>query len=109
MTNRSTPANDYRAAAIELSKNAPANAKIVATGYLYLETVHQLGDGRVEAFPPEQAQHPGWRASFRGAEVPSGPFIWIGERGAPELQVILEDRRAALLYQNARALVFRVE
>jgi hypothetical protein len=108
-TNLDTPPNDYREAATALRKNAPANTKIVATGYLYLETVDQLGEERVEAFPPEQALHPGWRAQFRAAKVPSGSFIWTGERGAPELRTIVEQRRVALLYQNARAMIFRVD
>src|SRR5207248_1828166 len=74
------PVDDYRAAA-DYVRNAPG--EVVASGYLYLETVVQRP---AIAFPREQALHPGWRATATaGSELPAGPFIWIGERFAPEL------------------------
>ena len=47
------------------------------------------GHARVAAFPPEQAQHPGWRAlPPPGLQAPRGAFFWIGERRAPELAIL---------------------
>jgi hypothetical protein len=78
----------------------------VATGYCYLETIMN-GHARVTAFPPEQAIHPGWRALPKpGLHPPAGAFFWIGERNAPELAVIMRDRRIIQpLFVNDRALV----
>jgi len=65
------------------------------------------GHNRVTAFPPEQANHPGWRALPKpGLHPPPGAFFWIGERNAPELGVIMRDRRTIKpLFVNDRALV----
>lgn len=107
------PMSDYRVAAIELRRNAPPDEPIVATGYLYLESVHQFGEERVQAFPPEQAIHPGWRVPPRGnvntALLPRTSFLWIGERRAPELDAIRRERRVAVLFANERAAILRVE
>jgi hypothetical protein len=106
------PLSDYRLAAIALRQNAGANDQIVATGYLYLETVHQLGESRVRAFPPEQAEHPGWRVPSRDnasrASLPRGSFLWIGERGSAELELIRRQRETRLVYENPRALIVLV-
>lgn len=106
------PMNDYRLAAIALQQNAGTGEVIVASGYLYLETVHQLGDSRVRAFPEEQAQHPGWRVpdtSARNiASLPGGSFLWIGERGASEIEAIRRERDVRLVYQNSSAIIARV-
>lgn len=95
-------ADDYRRAARVLRGDEP----VVATGYLYLETIHRLGEERVRAYPAEQASHPGWRA-VNGEPFPQGRFLWIVERGAPELARL--DRRAAVVYANDRAVILRVE
>jgi hypothetical protein len=97
------PIDDYRAAA-ELV--AQAKEPVVASGYLYLETVSLRP---AIAYPPEQALHPGWRVNrWPGSEPPRGAFLWIGERRAPELEVIRRTRRVEPLYANARALVVKV-
>jgi hypothetical protein len=111
-THLERPLSLYRVAAIELRRNVAPQDRIVATGYLYLETVYQLGDLRVRAFPPEQGEHPGWRVPARRdvstASLPAHPFLWIGERRAPELDAIRRERVTHVLYENARALIVRV-
>jgi len=105
---RARPSDDYHAAARYLAEIATPGDTVVATGYLYLEAVNQLGD-RIAAFPAEQAQHPGWRAfAPPGSKPPDGTFLWIGERGAPELSLIRRVRSIQLLYANDRAMVARV-
>ena len=102
------PLDDYRAAALYLAHQAPLQERIVASGYLYLEAFAQLGS-RVVAFPPEQAQHPGWRATAAaGSGLPAGAFLWIGERAAPELLLIRRTRTVEPLFVNDRAMVARV-
>jgi hypothetical protein len=97
------PLDDYRAAA-EYARTAPG--PVIASGYLYLETVMLRP---ATAFPAEQAMHPGWRVAAKsGSELPSGPFIWIGERLAPELTIIQSSRRVTPLYVNEHAAVVRV-
>ena len=61
------------------------------------------------AFPPEQAVHPGWRAMpASGSELPAGTFLWIGERGAPELAIIRRSRKITPLYVNENAAIVKV-
>ncbi|HUJ13237.1 MAG TPA: hypothetical protein VL284_05530 [Thermoanaerobaculia bacterium] len=97
------PVDDYRAAA-EFVRNVPG--PIVASGYLYLETISLRP---AIAFPPEQAEHPGWRATAAATDdLPRGAFVWIGERYAPELRLIERSRRVTPLYLNGRAAVVRV-
>jgi hypothetical protein len=102
------PSDSYRVAATELRRNLPAGVPVVATGFLYLETVHQLGSDRVRAYPAEQGRHPGWRVQQVTTEaLPSSEFIWILERQAPEV-TRLGRRRARLLYANDRSMILRV-
>jgi hypothetical protein len=105
---RSRPMDDYHAAARYLAGVVKPDDRVVASGYLYLEAIDQLGR-RVAAFPAEQAQHPGWRAvAAPGSMPPDGAFLWIGERAAPELSLIRRARSIQLLYVNDRAMVARV-
>jgi hypothetical protein len=100
------PVDDYRAAATFVATQVPHDAPVVASGYLFLETIAQRP---AIAFPPEQALHPGWRATATpGSSLPPGGFIWIGERAAPELALIRRSRRVTPLYLNARAAVVKV-
>jgi hypothetical protein len=101
------PADSYRQAALALRGTT---APIVATGYLYLESVMAV-NRPVIAWPAEQAQHPGWRAAAPPdpRALPSAPFIWIGERYAPEVRVLREARALRLLFVNERAIVVRAE
>jgi len=97
------PVDDYRAAA-EFVRNAPET--VVASGYLYLETISLRP---AEAFPKEQAVHPGWRATATsGSDLPPSRFLWVGERYAPELALIARSRRVTPLFVNGRAAVVRV-
>ena len=100
------PPDSYRQAATWVASHIPANETVVATGYLYLETMMN-GQTRVAAFPPEQAMHPGWRALPQpGLRSPPGAFFWIGERRAPELGVLRRDRRIIEpQFINDRAMV----
>ncbi|MDP9193024.1 MAG: hypothetical protein M3P06_15095 [Acidobacteriota bacterium] len=102
------PRDPYREAAIVLRQSAKPDEKIVASGFLYLESAEQLGVARVQAFPAEQGRHPGWRVMQPPNEpLPQGEFVWIGERAAPEL-IALRQRRVMVLFKNDRALVLRV-
>jgi hypothetical protein len=97
------PIDDYRDAALHL-RGVPG--PVVASGYLYLETIMVRP---AIAFPPEQALHPGWRAKpTPGSEVPPGTFLWIGERGAPELTIIRRSRQVTPLYVNENAAIVKV-
>jgi hypothetical protein len=99
------PPGDYRAAADFVAEHAGART-VVASGYLYLETVVRRP---AISFPPEQALHPGWRAfPPPGLTPPAPPFWWVGERGAPELELIRRGRRADVVFANARAAVVAV-
>jgi hypothetical protein len=100
--------DDYRRAASWLAHNVSHQERVVASGYLYLETI---ANGRADAFafPVEQAIHPGWRAFATSKDaVPQPPFIWIGERGSRELGLIAGHHRVEPLCFNARAMVARI-
>ncbi|MFP5246891.1 MAG: hypothetical protein ACLGH0_09370 [Thermoanaerobaculia bacterium] len=104
------PVDAYAEAAGVLRENARAGERIVATGFLYLEAVHELGAARVHAWPAEQGRHPGWRVMRAPTDpLPPGPFLWIGEREAPELVTLRRTRRVAVLFANDRALILRVQ
>ena len=96
------PLDDYRAAALWSKR---LQGPLVASGYLYLETIVNARPDAI-AFPPEQAEHPGWRAlPLMGSTPPPAPFYWIGERAAPELSILRRTHRVEPLYVNARAVV----
>jgi hypothetical protein len=103
------PPDPYRQAAVWVAANIPAGQTVVASGYCYLEALMN-GHERVVAFPPEQADHPGWRALPRsGTPASPGVFFWIGERGAPELALFTGQRHTiSPLFINDRAMVARV-
>ncbi len=102
------PLDDYRRAAGWMVHNVSPQDRIVASGYLYLETV-EAGRPDAYAFPVEQAIHPGWRAFATSKDVvPRPPFIWIGERGSHELALVADHHRVEPLCFNARAMVARI-
>jgi hypothetical protein len=106
----SRPADPYRDAATWLATHVPPTETVAASGYLYLETL-MSGRKHVVALPQEQAQHPGWRAlpPREGLPTPAGTFLWIGERGAPELAIVARAGRSVEpLYINPRAMVARI-
>lgn len=100
------PPDPYRQSALWIAANIPANETVVASGYCYLETLMN-GHERVASFPPEQAEHPGWRARPKaGLQPPAGAFYWTGERGAPELSILVREHRILRpLFINDRAMV----
>lgn len=102
------PLDDYRRAAGWLVHNVSRQDRIVASGYLYLETI-EAGRPDAFAFPVEQAIHPGWRAFASSKDVvPQPPFIWIGERGSREFALVADHHRVEPLCFNARAMVARI-
>jgi hypothetical protein len=100
------PPDPYRQAARWVSSRILPRQNVVASGYCYLETLMN-GHPQVTAFPPEQGQHPGWRALPQaGLTSPHGGFYWIGERSAPELSLFVRDKRSIEpLFINDRAMV----
>ena len=102
------PIDDYARIAAWTVHNVSRQERIVASGYLYLETV-TAGRPDASAFPVEQAIHPGWRAFATGKDVvPQPPFVWIGERGSRELGFIASHHRVEPLCINSRAMVARI-
>ncbi len=99
------PLDSYRDAAAWAARHAAPGQKIVASGYCYLEAV-MAAPANVVAFPEEQAIHPGWRALPRRDSVPPAPpFLWIGERAAPELSILKKTSAVQPVYSNGHALV----
>ena len=96
----------YREAAMVLAQNAKPGDVVVASGYLYLEAAVAL-DRPIVAWPRDQALHPGWRSTTPAdpSELPQTPFLWIGERGAPELVRLQGVRAVNPLFHNERAMV----
>jgi hypothetical protein len=99
----------YREAALMLRRHVKPDERVVATGYLYLEAAVAL-NRPVLAWPPEQADHPGWRAVARpdAHALPPGPFIWIGESAGQELSLLQGVRLVQPLFSNDRATIVRV-
>ena len=99
----------YREAALMLRRHVQPDERVVATGYLYLEAAVAL-NRPVLAWPPEQADHPGWRAVARPDvhALPPGPFIWIGESAGQELSLLQGVRPVQPLFSNDRATIARV-
>lgn len=110
MSHHARPPEPYRAAAAQLRAHADARSTVVASGFCYLESSVAL-NRPVIAWPAEQAAHPGWRAAAAGdpRDLPSGGFLWIGERQSAELVRLREARRVHLLFGNERAVIARVE
>jgi hypothetical protein len=102
------PVDDYRRAASWAAMNVSKQERLVASGYLYLETI-EAGRPDAFAFPMEQAIHPGWRALATVKDVvPQPPFVWIGERGSRELALVAVHHRVEPLCINDRAMVARI-
>jgi hypothetical protein len=86
---------------------------VVASGYLYLETLSVRPS--TIAFPAEQALHPGWRrvptideALAATDALPRKPFVWVGERRAPELAALRRARVVAPIFADEFVLVARI-
>ena len=98
------PLDPFRTAALVAARRPEP---LVASGYAWLEVA---STGRqVIAFPPEQAQHPGWRARVAAeGKLPDGAFIWVGEAGAPELRTIRSRRHVRPLFVDRGVVVLLV-
>ena len=103
---------DPRLRAAAFAANAP---DVVAAGYCYLPARAQLGP-RVRAFPPQQAEHPGWyaRPSMEAAlaaarSLPANGFAFVGDAFTPELAAVRQVRRVQLRYHDGPAVVLWVE
>ena len=105
------PVDDYRVAAslAASEKQLP----IVASGYLYLESV--AAGARVSAFPSGQAQHPGWRGPLSDRDVarevellPHPPFLWVGEKYTKEQAIVSGHFDARTVYLGPRSVILRV-
>lgn len=102
------PTDDYRRAAGWLANNVSPQERVIATGYLYLETI-ECGRPDAFAYPVEQAIHPGWRAFATAKDVvPRPPFVWIGERGSREFALVADHHRVEPLCYNQHAMVARI-
>ncbi|HEX7190824.1 MAG TPA: hypothetical protein VF381_04550 [Thermoanaerobaculia bacterium] len=100
--------DDYARAASWVACYVSHQERVVASGYLYLETIEH-GRPDAFAFPVEQAIHPGWRAFATSKDVaPQPPFVWIGERGSRELAFVANHHRVEPLCFNAHATVARI-
>jgi hypothetical protein len=114
-------ADPYRSAALAAKEHLPPDTPIVASGYLYLEVVSArtpAWNPPVQAFPRDQAAHPGWRAqasleelrSERDALLAKTPsVVWIGESTAPELRVLAEACEGHVMYTNAYVAIVKFE
>jgi hypothetical protein len=85
--------------ALFVREHVPLTMPVVASGYCYLYAESLLG-GRVVAFPPAQALHPGWWLPPSAGELPAavaalprGEFVWLGQT-TPEMAALLHARRA---------------
>ena len=107
LDHQSRPPDPYREAAEVLRRSVSPDEPVYATGYLYLETAVAVGRP-IDALPPTQAVHPGWRANERIRELPSDSFVWIVERGSVELADVARRRRVLPLFMNERAAIVRV-
>lgn len=90
-------------------------ADVVASDYAYLFAAATLGP-RTVAFPPEQAQHPGWyrppsmEAALAAARsLPANGFVFIGDSFTPELAALRQVRRVQLKFRDGPAVVLEVE
>lgn len=98
--------DDFRLAARAARAAVPSNALVIASGFAFLETSAQIDASwqpQLQAFPREQAVHPGWRAPIPAAQIPgqidavlrdATEFFWIADSSSGELEVL--SRRATL-------------
>jgi hypothetical protein len=100
-----------RAAAFASRFGAP----VVASDYCYLFAWSRLGD-RVEAFPLQQGEHPGWysplsqEAALAAARsLPSNGFVFVGDAGTPELAAVQRARRTQVQFRDGPAVVLAVQ
>ncbi|MBV8520332.1 MAG: hypothetical protein JO197_23275 [Acidobacteria bacterium] len=106
----SRPSDPFALAARAAVAHVAPREPLVASGFLWLETV-SAGRANAIALPREQAVHPGWRArnGVTASELDALPddFVWLGERGAPELRALASRFALQRLYVSPEALVLR--
>jgi hypothetical protein len=110
----------YRASARWARRSLDPRWTLISSGYAWLEVWSATGGAwqpRIAAFPREQGEHPGWRATASREELAAqrdrllrsrGPLIWIGERG-PELESMLEVARLDVLHAEGPVVVAQVK
>jgi hypothetical protein len=109
------PIDGCLAGASFIRDHVTAPTPVVASSYCYLYATSLLGS-RVEAFPREQALHPGWWRPMEAAEesaalrgLPRGEFVWLGEAVLPERQLLMRNRSIVGAVQlDDGALLLRV-
>lgn len=113
------PLDPYHAAALFARSHVTDGTPILASGYLYLELATQreaVWNPRLEAFPPEQALHPGWRAVVAPRELErvlelfvsrTPSFVWIGEKGTAEWRLIRSRAQTQTIFGDGPAVVLR--
>jgi len=102
---------DPRLRAMRFAAGAPA---VVASDYCYLVARTELGP-RVRAFPPAQAEHPGWyrppsqEAALAAARsLPASGFAFVGDAFTPELAAVRQVRRVQLRFRDGPVVVLWV-
>jgi hypothetical protein len=103
---------DCTRAARMLRERLQRDIPVVASGYCYLESSMVLP---VIAFPPDEAQHPGWwrplPPEVLGAatrSLPQRSFVWIGSQYAPELNAIRRARRTEMVGHAGNVVFLQV-
>jgi hypothetical protein len=100
-----------RRGALFIAARVDPSVPVVASGYAYLEAI--AAGRNVQAFPSEQASHPGWRAPASperlGLDVQTLPrsFVWIGEAGSLEESVLGARYRLMPLFVEGGIVVAR--
>ena len=109
------PVDGCMAGALFVRNHVSPQTPVVASAYCYLYATSVLGS-RVEAFPREQALHPGWWRPMGTAEesaalgdLPRGEFVWVGEDALPERRLLARNRRVlGAVHVDSGTILLRV-
>ena len=109
------PLDGCMAGALFVRNHVSPQTPVVASAYCYLYATSVLGS-RVEAFPGEQALHPGWWRPMGAAEepaalsaLPRGEFVWLGEDVLPERRLLSRNRTIlGAVHVDSGTLLLRV-
>jgi hypothetical protein len=119
---RRQPADQFRLAVVAAERQATDGEVVVASGYCYLEAMvsERVPDRhlRIEAFPADQASHPGWRSSVAAAELGrelrmrspgwGNHWLWVGEIGSEEAALLPTAGHVQPLFSTGGVGVARV-